>query len=187
MRTRLDKLFIFDLECTCWEGRGTRAPDGQVSDIIEVGICELDLETLEIGRSDGLLIKPGRSIITPFCTQLTSIDDELLTGAQDFRSVMNYVRNNYSPHYRTAAAWGNFDGTRLRRECAEKGALCPIGPSYLNLKNWFSIMMGHRKEKGLARALKSVGLEFEGRAHRGVHDAINTARLVAHVLRKFRG
>lgn len=36
-----------DVEATCWEHD---APQGQRSEIIEIGVCELNLETGKLGR-----------------------------------------------------------------------------------------------------------------------------------------
>ena len=47
-------------------------------------------------------------------------------------------------------------------------------------------MVGTKTRLGLEAALAAVGLEFDGRPHRGVDDARNTARLYAHYARGFR-
>jgi inhibitor of KinA sporulation pathway (predicted exonuclease) len=36
--------------------------------------------------------------------------------------------------------------------------------------------------RGLGRALKEQGLAFDGRPHSGKDDAINTARLLKHII-----
>ena len=40
----LDKIIVIDLEATCWEGD---PPPGQESEIIEIGLCILDVATGE--------------------------------------------------------------------------------------------------------------------------------------------
>lgn len=184
-RTNLDKILVVDLEATCWASGGP--PKDQQSDIIEVGICELDLRTLQPGRKEGVLIKPSRSTISWFCTDLTTIDDETLKGAQDFNSAMNYIVNTYRPKHRIWAAWGEFDRTRMESECAEKSATYPFGYKYINIKSLFSLALGLQKEYGLARALKRIGLDMKGTHHRGVDDAYNTARILAEIFKKSRG
>ena len=66
---------IIDLEATCWKGP---VPEGQVNEIIEIGICQLDVNTGEISKNKGILIQPQRSEVSPFCTELTTITQELL-------------------------------------------------------------------------------------------------------------
>jgi inhibitor of KinA sporulation pathway (predicted exonuclease) len=39
-----DLLNIIDIEATCWE---TPPPPGQVNEIIEIGLCVLNIRTLE--------------------------------------------------------------------------------------------------------------------------------------------
>ena len=70
-----NKIIIIDLEATCWEGI---PPQGEVSEIIEIGICLLDTLTGEISNNRGILVKPTHSKISPFCTQLTTITPELV-------------------------------------------------------------------------------------------------------------
>lgn len=68
-------IIIIDLEATCWRGE---VPKDQVSEIIEIGICLLDIKTRVISKNKGILIQPERSKISPFCTDLTTITQELL-------------------------------------------------------------------------------------------------------------
>ena len=75
MAKLLDKIVVVDIEATCWEGK---LPEGMISDIIEVGVCLLDVETGEITDNRGILVKPERSTISPFCTELTTITPELI-------------------------------------------------------------------------------------------------------------
>jgi inhibitor of KinA sporulation pathway (predicted exonuclease) len=174
---------VVDLEATCWGGN---PPPGEVSDIIEIGLCELNLATLTIERPEGVLIKPSRSTISHFCTSLTSISEQTLKGAKDFNSAMNYIVNKYSPQRRIWTAWGEFDRIRLQSECTEKGATFPFGPKFINAKSLFSVFYGYTKEKGLAKALKASELQFDGTPHRGVDDARNTARLLARMIERIR-
>ena len=55
MLNLLDKIIIIDVESTCWEGAN---PVGMESDIIEIGICLLDVQTGEITNNKGILVKP---------------------------------------------------------------------------------------------------------------------------------
>ncbi|WP_332453194.1 hypothetical protein [Chryseobacterium aquaticum] len=43
-----NEIVIIDLEATCWEN--DRIPAGQKTDIIEIGICELNRITQEISK-----------------------------------------------------------------------------------------------------------------------------------------
>ena len=58
MPNLLDKVIIIDVEATCWEGT---TPVDMESDIIEIGICLLDVQSGEITNNKGILVKPERS------------------------------------------------------------------------------------------------------------------------------
>jgi len=49
-----------------------------------------------------------------------------------------------------------------------------------------AVLNGRKKEMGLAKAISGVELDMEGRHHRGIDDAYNTARLLRHLLKQFR-
>ena len=42
MAKNLDKILVVDIEATCWEGS---SPENMQSDIIEVGVCLLDISS----------------------------------------------------------------------------------------------------------------------------------------------
>jgi len=43
MEKKLDQILVIDIEATCWNN-GDR-PDNETSDIIEIGICPLDVQS----------------------------------------------------------------------------------------------------------------------------------------------
>ena len=45
-----DKIIIIDLEATCWKGQ---IPDGEVNEIIEIGLSVLDTVSGEISKNQG--------------------------------------------------------------------------------------------------------------------------------------
>ncbi|MEL7234583.1 MAG: exonuclease domain-containing protein, partial [Chloroflexota bacterium] len=71
MSLKSDYIIVIDMEATCW--RSNRRPPDQVSEIIEIGVCVLDLDTLEPDRKMSILVKPTLSTVSEFCTRLTSL------------------------------------------------------------------------------------------------------------------
>lgn len=64
-------------------------------------------------------------------------------------------------------------------ECRLKNLNNPLAHlQHFNVKQLFARKFGHKV--GLGRALNMKGLTFEGRAHSGIDDAKNIARLLAH-------
>jgi inhibitor of KinA sporulation pathway (predicted exonuclease) len=75
MAKKLDKILVVDLEATCWNGP---IPEGMVNEIIEIGVCLLDVNTGEITDNRGIIVKPEHSVVSEFCTELTTITPELV-------------------------------------------------------------------------------------------------------------
>jgi hypothetical protein len=72
-------ILVVDLEATCWEYIQDR-PRGEVNEIIEIGWALVDLtQSPPVTTQDGtILVKPTRSNVSQFCTELTTITAELL-------------------------------------------------------------------------------------------------------------
>lgn len=70
-----DNILIIDLEATCWNDR---PPKGQENEIIEIGVCIMDAKTGMVSKNEGILVKPQYSKVSLFCTELTSITQEML-------------------------------------------------------------------------------------------------------------
>ncbi|WP_213278118.1 hypothetical protein [Chryseobacterium indologenes] len=56
-----NEIIIIDLEATCWEN--DRIPIGQKVDIIEIGICKLNLTSKVISQKQSIYVIPERSEI----------------------------------------------------------------------------------------------------------------------------
>ena len=80
-------------------------------------------------------------------------------------------------------SWGDYDRVQLYRECARKGLKYPFARAHYNIKGMFSMLQGRSKGFGVEKALDILGMEFEGRPHRGVDDARNIANIFSSVLR----
>jgi hypothetical protein len=72
-------ILVVDLEATCWETSQDRPP-GEANEIIEIGWALVDLtQSPPVTIQDGtILVKPTRSNVSRFCTELTTITAELL-------------------------------------------------------------------------------------------------------------
>jgi len=70
MARKLDRILIVDVEATCWEGD---PPPGQISEIIEIGLCVLDVATLTRVERRDILVRPVCSTVSPYCSQLTTL------------------------------------------------------------------------------------------------------------------
>ncbi len=70
MARKLDRILVVDVETTCWEGD---PPSGQTNEIIEIGLCVLDVPTLARVEQRDIFVRPLCSTVSPYCTQLTTL------------------------------------------------------------------------------------------------------------------
>ncbi|RYE20212.1 MAG: exonuclease domain-containing protein, partial [Sphingobacteriaceae bacterium] len=166
MAKQLDKIVIVDIEATCWE---TKPPEGMENDIIEVGICLLDIHTGELSDNRGILVKPERSVISPFCTELTTITSEMTDSEGiSFKEACAILKKEYFTNSRAWASFGAYDAKQFQRQCAAMGVGYPFGPSHINVKTLFALKKKLDHEQGMAGALVLLDIPLEGTHHRGV-------------------
>jgi inhibitor of KinA sporulation pathway (predicted exonuclease) len=180
---RIDSVLVIDVESTCWD---TRPPQGQISEIIEIGICVVDVRSLQRRERRTLMVRPMHSQISPFCTQLTTITADMVANAPPLGDAIRIIEQDYNPSERLFAAWGDYDRGQFMRNCELYGLEYPFGPTFLNIKNLFATALGLAKEEGVDAACARVGLPFEGTHHRGGDDAWNIAGLFIWLLERFR-
>lgn len=185
-KTLFDTVNVIDVEATCWE---TKPPKGVHSEIIEVGICPVRFRD---DRSAGVLVpslvgsfaiitKPTSSIVSEFCTKLTTLTQEQVEKGISFPDACLWLKKYFSISRRVWASWGDYDRTMFERQCQRENVEYPFGKTHINIKSLFSLH--YRLDKGLplGEALKYIGLEFEGTPHRGVDDALNIAKIFSHL------
>ena len=175
----LDQILVVDVESTCWQGP---APAGQVSEIIEIGVCPLDIATLEPQAPRALMVRPTRSEISAFCTELTTITATDVEGAPTLGEACAVLRQEFNSRNRYWASFGDYDRHQFKRNCSDLGIGYPFSTRHLNVKSLFSLVRGLKREVGMARALELSGIELSGTHHRGVDDAFNIAKLLAQLL-----
>ena len=118
-----------------------------------------------------------------FCTELTTITQDMLDrDGVSLKEACNILVNDYNSKKRVWASFGNYDRTMFQKDCKLHGLKYPFGKKHVNVKTWFALKERLTSEMGMARGLKHLGLELEGTHHRGVDDAYNIAKLLAHCL-----
>lgn len=176
-----DRILIVDIEATCWEN--DRIPIGQKADIIEIGICELDMTTNKISNKQGIYIIPERSKLSKFCIELTGITPQLIKEKGiHFEEACEKIRSEYGSSSLTWAGFGDFDKEMILQQCDYFGIENPFSKNYLNIMNQFRHYNGLHKMMGLKRALKFLNMDFEGNHHSGADDAYNAAKILREIL-----
>jgi len=183
MPRTLDVILVIDVESTCWK---EAPPQGQVSDIIEVGLCTVDVGSLTRIEKRSLLVEPARSEVSTFCTELTTITAEMLTSAGTLSEAAGILKRDYQSKDRLWASWGDYDRRQFERVCRDLNVGYPFGPGHLNVKSLFAAAHGLAQEPGLSAACQHVGQPMEGTYHRGDDDAWNIAGLLCGLLKSVR-
>jgi inhibitor of KinA sporulation pathway (predicted exonuclease) len=174
-----DTLVIVDIESTCW--KNNNAPDGQSSEIIEIGICSLEFASGDIDDKRSIFVKPTESTISPFCTELTTITPELVfREGIAFEAACQILQDEYATKNRLWLSWGNYDRRMFIEQCARRNVEYPFSENHCNLKNLFANIYGNRL--GMKAALNKIKLDLQGTHHRGDDDAYNIARILAYLL-----
>jgi inhibitor of KinA sporulation pathway (predicted exonuclease) len=179
MARLLDEIVVIDVEATCWEGT---PPAGEVREIIEVGICTVDVRTLARGERQSVLVRPERSRVSPFCTALTTLTPEQVAAGASFAEACALLVSRLSTRERAWASWGDFDRVLFDEQCRRAGVRSPFGTTHLNVKHLFSLAHGLPGELGMMEALRHAQMDHEGTHHRGGDDAWNIAGLLASLL-----
>lgn len=184
MAKLLDQIIVVDIECTCWQNN---PPPGEESEIIEVGICTLDVASGERRQKRSVLVRPTRSTVSAFCTRLTTLTQAQVETGVSFSRVCSLLQDEYRSSERVWASYGDYDRNQFQRQCYESGIVYPFGASHVNIKTLFALANKLRQEVGLPQALDLLKLPLEGTHHRGGDDAWNAAAVLASVLNAARG
>lgn len=138
-------------------------------------------------------------VLSRFSKQLCAISQEDVDKAPDFSAALSsflaWLRGlglvtaageKDEAHGRWCfATWSDADigGTLVAQLQAYQMELPPCFSDWVDLKQLFQRRYKHGPSGGLQRCVEYLGLKFEGRAHNGLVDAFNTARLAAHMAR----
>ena len=179
----LDEILIIDLEATCWRDE---PPPGESSEIIEIGLCVLNLQTLERTHKRSLLVRPERSTVSEFCTELTTLTQAEVDAGMTLAEACQILQDTYLSRRRTWASFGDYDRRMLQRCCEQSGIPFPMGRTHLNVKNLHALVYGLESEEELVSTLTRHGHSLEGTHHRGHDDAWNIALVLAELLRPAR-
>jgi len=177
-----DKIIVVDIEATCWDKMPP--PDGQINEIIEIGLCIYNVDEDEISGKRSIFVKPVASKVSPFCTELTTItQDDVDEHGIDYADACQLLVDEYNARKYVWASWGGYDHKMFRKQCKRMGVSYPFGDKHMNIKSVFADYAG--KRMGMARALRHTGLELEGTHHRGDDDAWNIAHLLQYMVHNY--
>ncbi|HEY9294875.1 MAG TPA: 3'-5' exonuclease [Phormidium sp.] len=184
MAKKLDQIIVIDVEATCWEGT---APPGEENEIIEIGICPVDIASGCRLEKESILVKPARSCVSEFCTQLTTLTQAQVEQGVPFAEACLILKKKYLSQQRVWASYGDYDRNQFERQCRSYQIKYPFGPRHINVKTLFAIIHALPQELGMVEALEYLNLPLEGTHHRGGDDAWNIAGILSKLLLQARG
>lgn len=184
MAKRLDQILVIDVESTCWD---STIPNGEKSEIIEIGSCILDIASGQRLQKDSILVKPEQSQVSEFCTQLTTLTQEQVETGTTFKQACSILKKNYLSKERVWASYGDYDRRQFERQCQSLNISYPFGTRHLNVKTLLAIIYALPQEVGMDKALELLNLPLEGTHHRGIDDAWNIAAILSKLLLRARG
>jgi len=179
MAGKLDQIIVVDVESTSW---AAGPPAGEESEIIEVGVCTLDVASNERGERRSILVRPKRSRVSDYCRELTTLTQDQVDRGVSFAESCDVLKHSFESKHRTWASWGDYDRRQFERQCAAENIKYPFGPTHINVKNLFAITHNLRHEIGMAGALEIMKLPLDGTHHRGADDAWNIAAILSQLI-----
>ena len=108
-------VLVIDLEATCDDADGLPASD---MEIIEIGAVWATVEGSVLDTFQALVRPVVRPQLTPFCRQLTNIQQADVDGAELFPAVAARLASFAQRHQAPGATWGSwgqFDAKQLAR------------------------------------------------------------------------
>ncbi len=172
---------VVDFEATCSNDGTLRREE---MEIIEVGAVMVDGETLTTLTEFQSFVRPVRHpVLTPFCTELTSITQADVDAAPTLPEVVEqWIAWSVPFEECVFSSWGSYDHNQLVQDCRFHGIAMPFLLEPINLKAEFSAQLKIRRRMGMKEALSRAGLTLDGTHHRGIDDARNIARLLPFIV-----
>ncbi|TNE61786.1 MAG: exonuclease domain-containing protein [Bacteroidetes bacterium] len=171
----MKNFIIYDLEATCWENM----PPGFVQETIEIGAYRINHYGEVRGRFNRFIRPIVHPTLSPFCRQLTTIDQLDVNRADTFPDVIeefwDWARIDEEDY--VLCSWGSFDKKMFINDCRLHRLDFEWAEQHANLKEQYMSMKRLRRPIGLRKAVEKEDILFTGTHHRGISDAENLAKL----------
>lgn len=171
-------ILVIDLEATC---SNDESITGSNMEIIEIGACWVNPEGEILDTFQSFVRPVVNRILTPFCTELTTITQDEVDGAPTFDQVAPLLKEFAIKHLEENSiwtSWGNYDRSQFEHDSVRHKVENPVAHlSHTNLKKIFA-KKRKIKRVGMISALQIAGLEHTGAHHRALDDAINISKLL---------
>lgn len=181
----VSRVNIVDLESTCWDNRKDQGAS-EVSEIIEIGIVQLDTLTLSEVKRKSFIIKPKHSKISEFCTKLTTLTQDFIDqNGENPETAYIKLRKEFDTLDIPWLSWGDYDRKMFDRMSKLYSIKNPMSSNHLNLKLLDHVKNRTVKPRGMDTTfLFLLDRKLYGTHHRGLDDAINITELAKELLFK---
>lgn len=168
---------VFDLEATCWSENSPLLEQ----EIIEIGAYHIDMYGHVQGQFHTMVKPVIHPYLSPFCVQLTGIDQSEVDNAPTFDvAFARWERwmDECDMDQALYCSWGMGDVELIENDCDYHGLIWDWRDEHFDVKRAYNEKKSHLgKPYGLKKALKKEGIELEGRHHRALDDAFNLSKL----------
>ena len=174
-------MVVVDVEATCWP-KEEREQSAETMEIIEIGAVLVDRSGRVIDEYSCLVMPTENPTLSPFCSQLTGITQEMVSSAVPLSEAMPAFNDWVRATGVTAwASWGKYDLHQFTFESERKSVTTHLlALPHLNLKRAWRRSTKARGQ-ALLYALDHHGMTPTGQHHRGLDDAKNIVRLLPFI------
>lgn len=183
-------LAVLDFEATCDERGRDSSFNPAEQEIIELPVGLIDTERREVIDTFRRLVRPVvQPVLTPFCTQLTSLQQHQLDGQPTITEAVGDFEgwatgHSLSPDNCCMVTCGDWDLLHMwpRQVGLAPGLHTPpLFRLWINIKVIFRAHQG-RKAPGMMGMLRHLGIGHVGHHHLGIDDVRNLCNLALWLL-----
>ncbi|XP_043941290.1 ERI1 exoribonuclease 3 [Protopterus annectens] len=189
-RQQYDYFLVLDFEATCEEKKHLHPQE-----IIEFPILKINGRTMEEDSRFHTYVQPVyHPHLTPFCTKLTGIIQEMVEGQPTLQHALQMVddwmkkEDLLNPDVRSVfVTCGDWDlKTMLPGQCEYLGLQVPdYFKQWINLKKVYASTTGIWPRKNdLISMIHGLQLKHVGRHHSGIDDCLNIASIMRELVRR---
>lgn len=180
----MSRYVVVDLEMCSVPAEKRKACFPWGDETIQIGAVLLD-EEYHIVDEFNTYVCPKYGFIDDFISRLTGIGQEDVKNAPSMEEAMQEFVN-WIPEGAYMVSWSNSDLIQIRKELELKGLkaayLKQLSSKWIDCQKLFSEKVNDDQLYRLSEAISMTDIIWEGRAHNGLMDAKNTARLYAKMM-----
>ena len=155
-------------------------------EIIEVGAVWTTEPDFPLERTYQSFVKPKFfPRLTQECKDIAMISQDDVDGGESLEEMIAALMALYTPGKTLFVAWGEADRDVLLEQCKRYKIPYPfVVDDYLDLAIAYKEFYGLPRRHSLKHALEEQDIESHGFWHMAINDAVNTAKLLQHLLQQ---